>query len=217
LVNEFRRRYHEFVHKVETLAISSTDSVVISRLGDDLQHFAQLVNSHQGIFDPTELALMRDSLGLLQHDIRLLHNDALDQSHHGRPVILTEVHTGGRGRPKIVIDRLWLEWAYGHKSIAKIARYLGVGRSTVRSALLEYGIASPQSNDQLEDEDQPPVTSYTRPMSSITDDDLDTHIRSIRAQIVIHGFIDGYSRLVVGLRASNNNRASTVLNLFLRA
>ncbi|KAG8941496.1 hypothetical protein FRC03_004468 [Tulasnella sp. 419] len=39
----------------------------------------------------------------------------------------------------------------------------------------------------------------------------------IRWGIVIHGFIDGYSRLITGLRASNNNRGSTVLDLFLRA
>lgn len=39
----------------------------------------------------------------------------------------------------------------------------------------------------------------------------------IRWLIVIHGFIDGYSRLITRLRASNNNRATTVLDLFLRA
>ncbi|KAF7310367.1 hypothetical protein HMN09_00578700 [Mycena chlorophos] len=39
----------------------------------------------------------------------------------------------------------------------------------------------------------------------------------IRWGIVIHGFIDGYSRLITGLRASNNNRAGTVLELFLDA
>ena len=37
----------------------------------------------------------------------------------------------------------------------------------------------------------------------------------IRWKIVIHGFIDGKTRLVVGIRAHNNNRAATVLNLFL--
>ena len=36
----------------------------------------------------------------------------------------------------------------------------------------------------------------------------------IRWKIVIHGFIDGYSRFVLGLRASGNNRANTVLELF---
>lgn len=39
----------------------------------------------------------------------------------------------------------------------------------------------------------------------------------IRYGIVIHGFIDGYSRLITGLRASDNNSSNTVLDLFLNA
>lgn len=38
-----------------------------------------------------------------------------------------------------------------------------------------------------------------------------------RWRIVIHGCVDGYSRLVTFLGASDNNRASTVLDLFLEA
>ncbi len=38
-----------------------------------------------------------------------------------------------------------------------------------------------------------------------------------RWRIVIHGGIDGYSCLIVFLRASNNNRSSTVMNCFLIA
>jgi hypothetical protein len=34
---------------------------------------------------------------------------------------------------------------------------------------------------------------------------------------VIHGFIDGYSRLITGLRASDNNFGATVLDIFLLA
>lgn len=30
----------------------------------------------------------------------------------------------------------------------------------------------------------------------------------------MHGFIDGYSRYITGLRPHNNNRAVTVMNLF---
>jgi hypothetical protein len=37
----------------------------------------------------------------------------------------------------------------------------------------------------------------------------------IRWKIVIHGFIDGKTRFIVGLRAHNNNRADTVLWFFL--
>jgi hypothetical protein len=36
----------------------------------------------------------------------------------------------------------------------------------------------------------------------------------IRWKLVIHGFVDGFSRYVLGMRISNNNRAATVLSLF---
>lgn len=39
----------------------------------------------------------------------------------------------------------------------------------------------------------------------------------IRWRFVIHAFIDGFSRFVTGIRVSSNNRAQTVLNLFIDA
>ncbi|KAJ8090047.1 hypothetical protein PM082_018627 [Marasmius tenuissimus] len=39
----------------------------------------------------------------------------------------------------------------------------------------------------------------------------------IKYKIVIHAFIDGFSRFVTGIRAHNNNRADTVLDLFVDA
>ncbi|KAK7131783.1 hypothetical protein R3I93_018371 [Phoxinus phoxinus] len=46
---------------------------------------------------------------------------------------------------------------------------------------------------------------------------LDGNHKLIRWRIVIHGGIDGYSRLIVFLRASNNNRSSTVMDCCLNA
>ncbi|KAK6983886.1 Integrase catalytic domain-containing protein [Favolaschia claudopus] len=46
---------------------------------------------------------------------------------------------------------------------------------------------------------------------------MDGHHKMIRWGIVIHGIADGYDRMVVGLHAANNNRASTVLRYFLEA
>ena len=46
---------------------------------------------------------------------------------------------------------------------------------------------------------------------------IDGHHSLIRWRIVIHGGIDGYSRLVVYLACSTNNRASTVYKLFKAA
>lgn len=36
----------------------------------------------------------------------------------------------------------------------------------------------------------------------------------IRWKIVIHAFVDGFSRFLLGILASNNNRATAVLQLF---
>lgn len=38
----------------------------------------------------------------------------------------------------------------------------------------------------------------------------------VRHGLVIHGFIDGYSRLVTALRCNSNNRSETVLDTFLQ-
>lgn len=39
----------------------------------------------------------------------------------------------------------------------------------------------------------------------------------IRYRVVIHAFIDGYSRFVTGIQANDNNRAQTVADLFFAA
>ncbi|KAG1856404.1 hypothetical protein DFJ58DRAFT_659478, partial [Suillus subalutaceus] len=41
-----------------------------------------------------------------------------------------------------------------------------------------------------------------------------SRIQASYSRIVMHGFIDGYSRYITGLRPHNNNRAVTVMNLF---
>lgn len=46
---------------------------------------------------------------------------------------------------------------------------------------------------------------------------LDGYHKLIRWRFVIHGAIDGYSRLIMFLRGSFNNRASTVLSAFTAA
>lgn len=45
----------------------------------------------------------------------------------------------------------------------------------------------------------------------------DGHHKLIRWRVVTHGAIDGFSRLIVFLQCSTNNRASTVYDLFLGA
>ena len=46
---------------------------------------------------------------------------------------------------------------------------------------------------------------------------IDGHHKLIRWRFVIHGSIDGYSRLITYLKCCTNNKAATVLKLFLEA
>ena len=46
---------------------------------------------------------------------------------------------------------------------------------------------------------------------------IDGHHKLIRWRIVVHGGIDGYSRLITYLRGATNNRAITVMQLFQEA
>ncbi|KAF8184260.1 hypothetical protein K438DRAFT_1594782, partial [Mycena galopus ATCC 62051] len=227
LLDAFRSHFQRFQTLVTDVVQNPTDAVVIARLGDDLDEFADLVQQYSGIFEALELSTIQTSLVAMQGDIRSEYREALDASHNGWPVVIQRVATGRAGRPRIDIDPDFLRWAYYQRSTASIHRFLGVCRNTVRSALLRHGITSPQSNPFPAQPDlagqHPPITSYTGPLSGLSDDELDnlllrlrSHFRRlIRWRIVIHGFIDGYSRLITGLRASDNNRADTVLDIFL--
>ncbi|KAJ3860487.1 hypothetical protein EV359DRAFT_9546, partial [Lentinula novae-zelandiae] len=178
------------------------------------------------IFEPDEAQILRSSVQAMILDIRALHNLRIESSHSGRPEVVFVEHTGRPGRPRTVINPDFLRFAYHQRTTTGLSHFLDVPRSTLRRRLLEYGIASPGINPF------PGSTTASIPSSSspgyishITDEQLDSLLgclrihyhRLIRWGIIIHGFIDGYSRLITGLRASNNNRGQTVLSLFLSA
>ncbi|KAJ7145457.1 hypothetical protein C8R46DRAFT_1167479 [Mycena filopes] len=218
LLDAFRTHYHRFQASVTTTTQNPTDSVVIARLGDDLDEYSRLVQEHSAIFQPAELTLIQTSIAAMQGDIRLEYRDAIDASHNGRPTLIQTVATGRPGRPAIDIDPDFLRWAYSQRTTASIHHFLGVSRSTVRSALLRHGIATPQSNpfppapslpepesapvhegeDDLLDpmipvpaelppevehlaSNNPPISSYTGPLSELSDDDLDILLLRLRS------------------------------------
>ncbi|KAJ7040848.1 hypothetical protein C8F04DRAFT_903236, partial [Mycena alexandri] len=206
LLNAFWQRYHQYETTVRDVIANSADSVVLWRLGDDLNEYMGLVNEHSAIFPAEELQRILHNVGAMQNDIRLQYDEVVDQSHQGHPLVITTIQTGSRGRPAVEIDPKFLRWAYSLRSTSSIARFLGLHRDTVRRALLAHGIAQPAAD--------PAVTSYTGPLSSITDDELD----KLLIRLCRHYCrADGYSRLITGLLASDNNRGQTVLDLFLGA
>ncbi|KAK7463019.1 hypothetical protein VKT23_007601 [Stygiomarasmius scandens] len=265
----------------------------------------------------------------MRHDVSVRMDQVRESEHAGRPIVVWEERTGGRGRPRTVIHPWFLAFAYYNRRTTHLGQYLGVSSRTVRERLLELGIAAPgdrpafaresvdANNDEAEEaeeieaesehnnllnpdqeipdslpEDVETEAQHLRHrnrsyLSGISDSDLDslvlrlkTHYRHggvammsgmlrrlghvvqddriqeslrridpyhhafsririrrrgysvpgpnslwhhdgqhalIRWKILIHAFIDGYSRLITGIRASNNNWADTVLALFIHA
>lgn len=76
----------------------------------------------------------------MMEDMRISHNQSIDQSHHGHPSIVNRIRTGRSGQPRIEIDGDFLHWAHNRRSISGLARFLGVGRTTVRNTLLRLGL-----------------------------------------------------------------------------
>lgn len=105
-------------------------------------------------------------------DVRALHEQMMESSHQGRPEVIHHQHTGHRGRPRIEIDRDFLQWAYTQRTTSALAHFLGINRDTIRQRLLEYGIASPGRNPF------PSTSRTTSPntLGSSEDDILDAQI-----------------------------------------
>ncbi|KAK7016492.1 hypothetical protein R3P38DRAFT_2412740, partial [Favolaschia claudopus] len=83
LLNAFRQHYHRYESRVHEAIANSADAMVIWRLGDDLEQYLGLVDEYRGIFPEEELTLILQNGAIMQNDIRLQYQDAVDRSHHG--------------------------------------------------------------------------------------------------------------------------------------
>ncbi|KAF9070806.1 hypothetical protein BDP27DRAFT_1165065, partial [Rhodocollybia butyracea] len=169
------------------------------------------------IFEVEELQILRTGVQLMLGDLRALYDRQIEGSHNGRPAVLFSEYTGNRGRPRTVIHPEFLRWAYGHATTSGLSHFLGISRRTVRRRLLDAGITLPDIHAQAASIASTSSVGY---LSTITDEQLDALINQLRihySRAGIRMIDDGYSRLITGLRASNNNRGQTVMSLFLLA
>lgn len=112
----------------------------------------------------------------MQSDVQIMYNQTLDQSHHGFPTIRSVVHSGRRGRPQILIDPSFLAWAYNRRSMAALARFLGIGRTTLRNVLVTHGLINPGSSTLLPPQIMPHPSNHSNHQSSESaDSQLGTH------------------------------------------
>ncbi len=105
-----------------------------------------ILSQNSSIFSPSELATLQSNLSLMRSDIRAAYLEALEVSHHGYPSVTSTARSGNRGRPQIIFDPGFLAWAYNRRSISALARFLGVGRTTLRNALIQHGIMETPGN-----------------------------------------------------------------------
>jgi hypothetical protein len=161
LLEAFRSHYQRFERSVNDAVMNSADTVVLWRLGDDLDQYISLVTEaslivypayslmtvlgkYSTLFMAAEHDIIVQSLAIMRNDVRQQYEQTVNESHHGHPMIMETIHTGQRGRPSLQIDREFLQWAYSLRSISSIAHFLGVSRGLVRQQLVEHGIAEPQ-------------------------------------------------------------------------
>ncbi|KAJ7025356.1 hypothetical protein C8F04DRAFT_1191496 [Mycena alexandri] len=104
-----------------------------------------IIIHHKLIFPAEELETLWTNLGLMLNDVQIGYQQVLDASHHGHPTVVERVHTGWPGRPRVVIDPNFLQFAHEHRSTSGIGRFLNVSRGVVRSALLRQGLVEPQA------------------------------------------------------------------------
>lgn len=87
------------------------------------------------------------------HEIRILLDQSVRDDNHGQPTLVSKTYTGRRGRPKLVINEVFLTEASQLRKKPAIAKLLGVGRNTVERRFVEYGIRAPSPPRRLSDEE----------------------------------------------------------------
>ncbi|KAL0057050.1 hypothetical protein AAF712_016331, partial [Marasmius tenuissimus] len=106
-------------------------------------------------------------------DIRVLRERAAEATQSGRPEVVRRVMDGGRGRPRVEINPVFLSWAYSHRTQSAIAQFLGISRSTVHRALLDQGVVQPGEDPFTDEEEdsEPPHPSSTDDFLSMPEND----------------------------------------------
>ncbi|XP_014671670.1 PREDICTED: uncharacterized protein LOC106812336 isoform X3 [Priapulus caudatus] len=163
--------------------------------------------------DSVILQMCNDAVVALNQAEQLLINQ---EAHHATQTPLVPCHHSQRaGRPGFVIHREQLEFLLDYNfKVTDISRMLGVQEYRIRSAIR---CVDPEGVLQRALQ----ISFIQRRCYSVPGPNCLWHIdgnhKLIRWRIVIHGGIDGYSRKLMFLKASNNNRALTVLQGFEEA
>ncbi|KAE9388731.1 hypothetical protein BT96DRAFT_1003909 [Gymnopus androsaceus JB14] len=158
-----------------------------SRFGQDINDFSASVSQYSCVFpDQSEWQTLRTNLKLILLDIHSLHDEGTEQSHHGRPTIVSSEQTGRPGRPCTVINRDFLSWAYTQRTTSGISQFLGLSCNTVRQSLLDYGLAPSGANPFPSNTNDAEVEGdilNPAPSNAHTQEELPAEVRNVASSI----------------------------------
>ena len=134
-----------------------------------------------------------------------------------------QVFTGQPGRPKFKVPEEVLRFLLDKRFTAKdMASLLGVSQRTVERRMNTFGLRVGSCYSSIDDVNlettvrslvrEFPNVGYKRMAGLLLSRGL--RIQQNRWRLVIHAGIDGYSRMLVCVQCSGNNRAETVLRMF---
>ncbi|KAG6904985.1 hypothetical protein DXG01_005822 [Tephrocybe rancida] len=193
LLAEFRARFHSFHASIQDAITNSADPIVLQRLGDDLQQYSGLVNEHAHIFSPEELNLIQLNLGIMQNDVQHQYQQTVNESHHGL------------GRSVVRRHLLALGISEGQQQpFVLTSAYIDAANSVDALDLSDDLLDPPL--EEIFPGDGPPmhtthgddvvVTSYTGPLSTISNEELDELLLRLRGHFRRAGItiLDGMVR-----------------------
>ncbi|KAJ6463632.1 hypothetical protein C8R47DRAFT_992590 [Mycena vitilis] len=204
LLDAFRTHYNRFQTSVADIIQNPADAVVIARLGDDLDEYAELVAQHSDLFDPTELATIQTSLVAMQNDI---DPDFLRWAYSQRTTAGIHRFLGvSRSTVRFALIRHGIvslqsnPFATDEDPPPPAPEDIPANPELVNDTeddLLDPNLPIPvQLPSAVEDLAPPQVASYTGPLSNLSDDELDLLLLRLRSHFrrAGLGMLDGMLR-----------------------
>lgn len=171
-------------------------------------HRITTIKQHQNLFPPNEFSVLQQNITTMMEYLDQGCHLSADLPDETLQPITSQLRTGHRGRPRIDIDPGFLTEAYTLRGPTGIAPVVQACARTVRRRALDLGIVSPghpvRQRVQQANGTERELYTYTStapPVSTFSDEQLDTMIREI-----LTSFPDFGRKLIEGRLRTSGHR-----------
>ncbi|KAL7277987.1 hypothetical protein ACG7TL_007940 [Trametes sanguinea] len=198
-LNNLRLAYAELMGRVNTaLRTQVGDRVRLNDVRTQVLSLAMAAEQQIDLFAPDEYQTLVQSLSAMAADLDAACDQSVDPPDAVPLPAAQPALTGRPGRPRIEIDRQFLEFALDVRGPTHIGDLLGCHPRTVRRRALELGLVSPGPPvfSTLQDPSGTSLnvhTTLTTPVSTLTDEMLDRTVADILTSFPNFG-----RRMIVG-------------------